>query len=89
MPSKTMQDKSKEQLSNNRKYYLFAFKIMGDFGVSIAVPVVLFAYIGQKLDDYYNTKMIFTIIGFVIAAALTAKLIYKKAKKYGEEYQKL
>lgn len=84
-----MENKGKDNTTNNRKYYLFAFRIMGDFGASIAVPIVLFAYIGQKLDTHYDTKILFTIIGFVLAAALSARLIYKKAKKYGEEYQKL
>ena len=36
--------------TNDRAYYTFALKIIGDFGVSIAAPVVLFVLVGQYLD---------------------------------------
>jgi F0F1-type ATP synthase assembly protein I len=74
---------------NGYQYQLFAFKMLGDFGASIAVPVVLFVLLGQYLDGRYGKSPLFTIIGFVLAALLTAKIIYKKAKRYGEEYKKM
>jgi F0F1-type ATP synthase assembly protein I len=73
--------------TTDREYYLFAFRIMGDFGVTIAVPVVLFVLIGQYLDGKYNTRPWFMVVGFLMAGLLTAKLIHKKAKRYGKEYQ--
>jgi len=77
------------QQNSDRKYYLFALRIIGDFGVAIAVPIVVFALLGQWLDDKYNSAPIFLIFGFVIAALVSAQSIYKKAKKYGEEYSSL
>lgn len=74
---------------SDRKYYLFALRIVGDFGVSIAVPIVILAVIGQKIDEKYHTAPVFLILGFVVAALLSGRIIYKKAKKYGEEYQKM
>lgn len=74
---------------NSYQYQLFAFKMLGDFGASIAVPVVVFVVIGQYLDGKYDRSPLFTILGFVLAALLTAKIIYKKAKRYGEEYKKM
>ncbi|TAN32938.1 AtpZ/AtpI family protein [Patescibacteria group bacterium] len=74
---------------SDRKYYMFGLKIAGDFGISIAAPVVLFALLGQYLDEKYNTGPWLLIVGFVLAAAISAKLIYKKAKRYGDEYQKM
>lgn len=79
----------KNQKPTERDFYLFAFKILGDFGASIALPVVVFVLIGQWLDNKYDKGPLFTIIAFVIAAALTVKIIHKKAKRYGEEYQSL
>lgn len=73
----------------DREYYLFALRIAGDFGATIAVPVLLLVYIGQKLDLAYSTGNLFTILGFVLAGLISGRIIYKKAKKYGEEYQKL
>lgn len=75
--------------NNDRKYYLFALKIVGDFGISIAVPVLIFVLIGQYFDDKYHKTSLFTVLGFVLAALITAKIIYKKAKRYGQEYQNL
>lgn len=82
---------SKEPLKPNseRRYYLFALRIAGDFGVSIAVPAVMGALIGQYLDEKYNRAPLFLVLSLVLALALSAKIIYRKAKKYGEEYQNL
>ncbi|MFA6423897.1 MAG: AtpZ/AtpI family protein [Candidatus Magasanikbacteria bacterium] len=72
-----------------RKYYIFALKIAGDFGVTIAAPVVIFALIGQKMDESYGTRPLYLVIGMAIAAVFTGLLIYKKAKKYGQQFQDL
>ena len=66
-----------------------AFRIIGDFGVTIAAPVVVFAYIGRQLDIRAGTGPWLTILGFVLAAALTTVLIRRKAKAYGTEYGNL
>jgi F0F1-type ATP synthase assembly protein I len=76
-------------MTSDREYYLFALKIIGDFGLAIAAPVVAFVLAGQWLDGRYGRSPWFTIIGFVLAAALSARIIYRKAKKYGEEYRKM
>lgn len=75
--------------TSDRTYYLFALRIVGDFGASIAVPVVVFVLIGQWLDGKYDKGPLFTILAFAFAAVTSAKMIYKKAKKYGREYQEL
>jgi len=83
-----MQDNQPKKTSNYQ-YQLFAFKMLGDFGASIAAPVVIFVLIGQYLDGKYAKSPLFTVLGFVLAALLSAKIIYKKAKRYGEEYKKM
>ena len=84
-----MLEEQKSSQAKRRQYYMFAFRIMGDFGASIAVPVVLFVLAGQYLDEKYHRSPLFTILGFVLAALVSARLIYKKAKIYGEGYKKL
>ncbi len=74
---------------NDRKYWVFAVKIIGDFGVTLAVPVVILVFLGQKLDQHYESLILFTVMGFILAALISGKLIYKKAKAYGKEYQEL
>lgn len=82
-----MEDQKNTQ--SDRAYHLFALKIVGDFGATIAVPVVIMAMIGHYLDNRWQTGPLFIILGFVLAALLTARIIYRKAKRYGEIYQKL
>jgi F0F1-type ATP synthase assembly protein I len=72
-----------------RKYWVFALRIAGDFGATIAVPVVLFVYLGKKLDARWDTQPWLMIAGFVLAASISGISIYRKAKKLGSEYQAL
>ena len=73
----------------DRKYMLLGLRIAADFGATIAVPIVLFALIGRWLDGYYGMTYTFTALAFVLAALISAKMITKKAKDYGKEYQAL
>lgn len=76
-------------MTSDREYYLFALKIIGDFGLSIAVPVVLFVLAGQWLDQRFDLSPYLTIAGFVLAALLSGRIIWQKAKFYGKEYQRM
>lgn len=73
----------------DRKYWIFALRIIGDFGATLAVPVIIFVIIGQKLDARYSLSPWCTTAGFVLAALVSGKIIYKKAKEYGKQYQDL
>lgn len=74
---------------NDRKYWLFALRIVGDFGATIAIPVVVLAYLGKRLDVRYNTTPWLLITGFIVAALVSGVMIYRKAKRYGKEYQEM
>ena len=82
-------DNKNVKKTTDRQYYLFALRIIGDFGATIAVPIVIFVLIGQWLDGKYNKGPLFTILAFVLAALISGKIIHKKAKQYGKEYQKM
>ncbi len=82
-------EEKKPQKSSSRAYQIFALRIIGDFGASIAVPVVALVLLGQFLDKRYDLLPLCTILGFVLAAVISAKIIYKKAYTYGVEYKKL
>lgn len=77
------------QKPTSRDYYILALKIIGNFGASIAVPVVVLVMIGQYADSARNSSPLFTILGFVFAALISAKIIHKKAQEYGAQYKKL
>lgn len=82
-------EEKKLQKSSSRAYQIFALKIIGDFGASIAVPVVALVLLGQYADKKYDLAPLCTIIGFILAALISGKIIYKKAYTYGAEYKKL
>lgn len=72
-----------------RAYYLFGFRVIGDFGATIALPAVAAAWIGSKLDARWGTKPFLLIGCLALAAALTAISVRRKALAYGKEYQAL
>ncbi len=74
---------------HDRDYILFALRLIGEFGAVIAVPIILFVLAGQWVDARIDTGLIFTILGFLLAALLTGRTIVKKAKKYGRIYQEM
>ena len=73
----------------DRAYLLFAMRIAGDFGISIAMPVILFVLGGQYLDQKHGTTPRWTVCAFILAALLSGTIIYQKAKKYGKEFSTL
>lgn len=75
--------------TSDRQYYLFALRIASDFGATIAVPVITFVLVGRWMDKKYDKRVLFTIMGFVLAALISGRIIYKKSKRYGKEYQTL
>ena len=84
-----MSEDEKPARTSDREYQFFALRIVGDFGVSIAIPVVMLVLIGQHYDGKFHTSPWLTVAGFGVAALISARLIYKKAKRYGKEYQRL
>ncbi len=74
---------------NDRRSYLLGLRIMGDFGASIAVPVIIFVLIGKWLQTKYGGAPFGVVIGFVLSAALSARIIRRKTKWYAAEYKAL
>lgn len=75
--------------NRDRDYQFLGLRIVGDFGATIAVPVVLLALLGKWLDARWGTRPWLLIAGFALAAAISALSILKKAKRYGREYDAL
>ena len=79
----------KPKKTSDREYYMFALRIVGDFGASIAIPVVTLVLLGKYLDQKYHHAPWFMLGGFILAALVSAKIIYRKSKLYGSEYQRM
>lgn len=75
--------------TDDREFLLFAFRICGDFGVTIAVPAVLAALLGHWLDVRWDTRPWAVVICLVIAFGLTALTFKRKAQRYARAYDEL
>lgn len=71
----------------DRRYAMLGFRIIAEFGAVIAVPAVLAAVIGRRLDEANGTGSVLRIALFAVAAACTAVLVYRKARAFAKEYE--
>ncbi|OIO52791.1 hypothetical protein COY93_02780 [Candidatus Uhrbacteria bacterium CG_4_10_14_0_8_um_filter_58_22] len=71
----------------DRRYIQLGLRIVGEFGAIIAVPVVLLTILGRHADSRYGTAPAGLIAGFVLAALFSGVSIYRRAKRFGREYQ--
>jgi len=75
--------------ASDSHYYGFAMRIVGDFGATIAVPAVVGAFAGIWLDKRFGTAPWLLIVTLGLSFALTAHMIQKKAKMYGQKFEDL
>ncbi len=75
------------QDSQEKEYWWLGVQIVADFLISITMPVIVFAAIGQWLDKAYNQEYIFTFLGILLAGLITALIIKRKANYYGKKYE--
>ena len=75
--------------SSDSKFVIFGLRIVGEFGGLIAIPVVVFVLLGRFLDKRWETKPWMTIIAFVLAAVVSAIMVWRRTKDVAKEYQAL
>jgi F0F1-type ATP synthase assembly protein I len=64
-----------------------AWEAMGfvwDLLFALVIPTVFFGFGGGWLDKRLGTAPFFTVIGIVLALAVAAILVYRKARRLGE-----
>ncbi len=83
-------DKDTEQKkpSSSGYNYSLAIRICGDFGASIAIPALIAAYAGVRLDEHLGTKPWLLALCLIVAFTLTAFYIVRKAKYYAKLYDR-
>ncbi|MBU1126275.1 AtpZ/AtpI family protein [Patescibacteria group bacterium] len=80
-------EKDAQKTQQNSYYYRLAFRIAADFGITLAAPAVLAAFLGQWLDKKWGTDPWLLFVCLVAAFTLTAIFVVRKAKVYGKLYQ--
>ncbi len=76
----------KTEPQKQRAYILLAFRIMGDMGATIAIPVVVLVTLAQYVSEKYGYGYSLTVLAFVVSALISGYFVWKKAKQYGKEY---
>ena len=84
-----IETKTVKKPTSDAAYYRFAMRIVSDFGVSIAVPAVVAAFVGIWLDRKLGTTPWLMIIGLVAAFSSTYLVIKKKATDYAKQFEEL
>ena len=59
-----------------------------ELGYTIAVPLVVFAFLGRFLDKKYESSPIVLLSGIFLAMMISGFLVFKKTKKIMEESEK-
>ena len=76
---KKHEDFSKKKVPTTRAELVnFAFEV----GSAIALPLVIFAFIGRFIDKVYGTTPLFLIIGLLLSLVSTGIIIWKKVKNF-------
>ncbi|MFH1631541.1 MAG: AtpZ/AtpI family protein [bacterium] len=77
-----------QKTSSDRYYFVLAFRIASDLGVTIAAPALIAAYIGVKIDEHYGSEPWGLAIALILAFTLTAVIVTKKAVYYAKLYER-
>ena len=67
-------------MENHNKLLAFA-GIAGELGFLIAIPIVVFAFLGRWLDRHFETGALFLAIGIILAIAATGILIARRLER--------
>jgi F0F1-type ATP synthase assembly protein I len=51
--------------------------LSGEIGLKIIIPLLLFLFIGIKLDKHYFTEPLFIICGVLVALCVSSIMIYR------------
>ncbi len=74
---------------SDRAYWSFGLRVFSESTGVIAVPVVAAALLGRALDGRWGTGWIVTAVSLVLSFALSAMLVWRRAKEWGREFQEI
>lgn len=59
--------------------------LVGELGYIIALPLIILMLIGRWLDETLGTKVLFTILGLLLALVSSTYIIYRKIKRLNND----
>lgn len=83
------QVRSREDKPMPDSYYVrLGLRIAAEFGATIAIPAVLAALVGVRLDSKWGTEPLALVLLLVIAFLSTGVWIFRRAKYFKKLYEK-
>lgn len=74
---------------DHKRLTAFALRIMGEIGGLIAVPAIVFMYVGRKLDLWFDTGPACTAVALLSAFLLSTVAVATRAAGYADRYDEL
>lgn len=74
---------------DHKRLTLFALKIMGEIGGLIAVPAIVFTFLGRKLDLWFDTGPLVTVVALLGSFFFSMITVAIKAAGYADRYDEL
>jgi len=74
---------------DHKRLAAFALRIMGEIGGLIAVPAIVFTFIGRRIDALIGTKAIVTAIALLGSFVFSMIAVSIKASGYADRYDEL
>jgi hypothetical protein len=79
---------NKEKTNTEAPWWRDGVVVFTKVSAYIAVPIILASYIGQFLDNKYNTGNLYFYISIAIAFLTTLYLIWKEMKTYKKKMER-
>lgn len=70
-----------QKISSAKANSLAAWSLVGEIGLILALPLVVAVLLGIKLDRYFQSMPLFTIVGLILAAVISTLAIARKIKR--------
>ncbi len=83
-----MDSRNNQKNKKENRYYWLGLRIATDFGATIAIPALFALWIGKKISTKYGHSTIVVLSLLAVSFILTAIIIYRKAKRYAQEYER-
>ena len=70
-----------------KKTLWMTLSVVGNMGLAIAVPIVIFSLLGRFLDNKYQTSPWFLLTGMIVALVVTSIILGSKIMKLLKEVE--
>ncbi|GEM_PF-2966164 len=74
---------------DHKRLTAFALRITGEIGGLIAVPAMVFLFLGRKLDLRFDTGPTLTVVALLASFFLSMAAVSIKAAGYADRYDEL